>query len=74
MTLADFPELQALSAREKLELVDELWVAVAPDLDKLETSTEEKQILDDRWARFLKDPGSALTLEQFQARLQALRA
>jgi putative addiction module component (TIGR02574 family) len=74
MTLADFPEIQALSAREKLELVDQLWVAVAPELDKLETSSEEQQILDDRWERFLKDPNTALTLEQFQERLRALRA
>ena len=74
MKLADLPELQALSAKEKLELVDELWISVAPELDALEVSSEEKQMLDERWAAFLRDPASALTLEQFKKRLKALRA
>jgi len=42
MTLTDFPEVQALSAQEKLLLVDALWLSVAPDLDTLEVSEEEK--------------------------------
>ena len=73
MTLTDFPEVQALSAREKLQLVDELWVSVAPELEALEVSAEEKGMLDDRWARFLKDPASALTLQQFKEQLKTAR-
>ncbi len=73
MTLADFPEVQALSAQEKLLLVDELWLSVAPELNNLEVSEEEKGLLDERLAAFLKDPASALTLEQFKQRLKALR-
>lgn len=69
MTLTDFPEVRALSAREKLQLVDELWVSVAPELGALEVSAEEKKMLDRRWAAFLKDPASALTLGQFKERL-----
>ena len=73
MTLRDFPEVQALSSREKLELMDELWTSVAPDLDKLEISDEIKSTLDKRWAEFLRNPGSALTLEEFKERLKSLR-
>jgi len=73
MTLTDLPEVRALSAREKLQLVDELWVSVAPELDALEVSTEEKEMLDERWATFLKDPVSTLTLEQFKERLKTRR-
>lgn len=73
MTLTDLPQVRALSAREKLQLVDELWLSVAPELDALEVSGEEKTLLDERWAAFLKDPASALTLEQFKDRLKALR-
>jgi putative addiction module component (TIGR02574 family) len=73
MTLTDFPEVKALSAREKLQLVDELWVSVAPELEALEVSGEERRILDERWAAFLKDPASALTLEQFKKRLKTRR-
>ena len=73
MTLTDLPQVRALSAREKLQLVDELWLSVAPELDALEVSEEEKTMLDERWAAFLKDPDSALTLEQFKDRLRTLR-
>jgi len=73
MTLTDFPEVQALSARQKLQLVDELWVSLAPELDALEVSAEEKGMLDERWAAFLKDPASSLTLGQFKERLKARR-
>src|SRR5688572_12731482 len=68
--LADFPEVQALSTREKLELVDELWQDLARELDKLDVTAEEKKILDDRWADFIRNPSSALTLEQLQERVK----
>jgi putative addiction module component (TIGR02574 family) len=74
MTLADLPQVQALSAREKLQLVDELWLEVAHHLESLDATSEEKQMLDDRWNRFLTNPDSALNLEDFQKRLKALRA
>ena len=73
MKLADFPEVQALSAQEKLQLVDELWLSVAPQLDALAVSREEKKLLDARWAVFLKDPSSALTLAQFQEKMWKIR-
>jgi putative addiction module component (TIGR02574 family) len=73
MTLTDFPDVKALSAREKLQLVDEIWVSVAPELDALEVSAEEKGMLDERWTAFLKNPASALTLEQFKERLKKRR-
>ena len=44
-------------------------MSVAPELDTLEVSEEEKATLDERWAAFLKDPASALTVEQFKERL-----
>ena len=71
MTLTDLPEVRALSVREKLQLVDELWLFVALELDALEVSEEAKTMLDERWAAFLRDPASALTLEQFKQRLKA---
>jgi putative addiction module component (TIGR02574 family) len=73
MKLADFPEVRAMSAQEKLELVDELWLSVAPQLDSLAVSQQEKKLLDARWAAFLKDPSSALTLVQFQEKMRKHR-
>ncbi len=74
MTLSDLPQVQALSAREKLQLADELWTEVAHQADLLEATAEERQLLDERWERFLSNPSSALTLEEFQDRLHAFRA
>jgi putative addiction module component (TIGR02574 family) len=73
MKLADFPEVNALPVREKLRLLDELWLSITPELGSLEVSQEEKDLLDSRWTDFVNDPGSALTLEQFRERMKALR-
>ena len=73
MRLADLPDVRALSAREKLQLLDELWMDVARDLELLEVSEMEKELLDERWAAYLRDPGTALTLKQFEKRVKSLR-
>lgn len=72
MKLIGFPEVQNLPVREKLRLVDELWLSMAPELKSLEVSQEEKALLDKRWANFLDDPASALTLDEFQEKMKAL--
>ncbi|MSU61124.1 MAG: hypothetical protein EXS31_01805 [Pedosphaera sp.] len=74
MKLADLPEVRALSAREKLQLVDELWEEVARDSESLEVTEEEKNLLDERWAAFLRDPSRVLTLDEFKERIKTLRA
>ena len=74
MKLIDFPEVEKLPVREKLQLVDELWLSMVPELDSLEVSLEEREVLDKRWANFLANPSSALTLEEFQERLKTFRA
>ena len=74
MRLADFPDVQDLTVRQKLELVDELWLSMAPELDNLEVSEPEQELLDERWAAFLKDPESAITLDEFQKRMKAHRS
>ena len=74
MKLADFPDVQDLPVREKLQLVDELWLSMTPELDSLDVTQEEKELLDERWAAFLQDPSAALTLDEFQRRMKAIRA
>ncbi|HRQ89341.1 MAG TPA: addiction module protein [Bacteroidia bacterium] len=74
MKLAEFPQIQALSVREKLELVDEIWKSASPEADVLDVSAEERQLLDERWTEFLAAPETALTVEQFKDRLRLLRA
>ena len=74
MRLADLPDVQDLPVRQKLELVDELWLSMALELDNLEVSEPEQELLDERWAAFLKDPESAITLDEFQKRMKAHRS
>ena len=66
MKSAELPEVQNLPVREKLALVDELWLALTQELESLEVSDEEKTLLDERWEAFLKDPDSALSIDQFR--------
>jgi putative addiction module component (TIGR02574 family) len=74
MTLTDFPEVRDLTVREKLQLVDELWTSIGPELATLEVTEEEQKALDTRWAAYIKNPASALTLEQFKTKMKSLRA
>ncbi len=47
MKLADFPEAGALSAQEKLQLVDELWLSMAPQLSSAASPMNELIVLQD---------------------------
>jgi putative addiction module component (TIGR02574 family) len=73
MKLKELPQLMALSTAEKLQLIDDLWISIEPELDHLEVSEEEKKLLDSRWEKFLANPDSALTLDQVKERLAARR-
>jgi putative addiction module component (TIGR02574 family) len=70
MKLADFPAIKALSTDEKLLLIDELHIAVSTEEDAV--SEEVQKTLDDRWARYLKDPSSAMTLDELKAKMAKL--
>jgi putative addiction module component (TIGR02574 family) len=74
MKASILPQVQSLSVREKLELVDEIWQTVSPDFEELEVNQEEKELLDSRWAMFLRNPTTALSVDQFKKELNALRA
>jgi putative addiction module component (TIGR02574 family) len=73
MKLADFPNVQALSAAEKLQLVDEIWASVANELNNDHVTEEEKRLLDQRWMEYEKNPSSALTLDEFEKRVADAR-
>lgn len=74
MDASILPQVQSLSVREKLELVDEIWQTVSPDFEELEINQEEKELLDSRWAMFLQNPTTVLSVDQFKKELNALRA
>ncbi len=69
MNPAVLNEVMALPDAQKLELIDKLWESISPESDTGEISEEEKRLLDERWEKFLKNPDSALSIEQFEALL-----
>jgi putative addiction module component (TIGR02574 family) len=73
MNLADFPNVQALSAVEKLQLVDAIWASVGHDLSQAAVSELEKRLLDERWSAYEQNPGSALTLVELKDQVAAAR-
>ena len=72
MSLADFPDVQDLPVKQKLELVDELWLSMGAELDNLEVSELERKLLDERWTDFRRHPESAITLDEFKRRMKLL--
>jgi putative addiction module component (TIGR02574 family) len=69
MTLTDLPQVQRLSAAEKLQLLGELWDSIAAEPANVPVSAQEKILLEERWQEHLRDPKSALSLEEFKQRL-----
>jgi putative addiction module component (TIGR02574 family) len=67
-------QINSLSIGEKLELIDELWSSMADELDLRQVSEQETKLLDERWESFLKNPDSALTIEEFQKQMKAIRS
>ena len=74
MKLSDFPEVAALSARDKLLLVDELWSALGAQMEALEVTDKEKDLLDARLAAYDADPSSALSLDELLQKLGKKKA
>ena len=62
-------EIDRLTPTEKLLLVAEAWDSLSADVVSLPVTDAEKSVLDRRWADYLRNPGSALTQEEFDRRV-----
>jgi putative addiction module component (TIGR02574 family) len=67
------PDLQKLSAAEKLALAYELWEDASCDPDAIPVSEEVLHELDRRHAEYLRDPTQAVSWEAVKAKLLARR-
>jgi putative addiction module component (TIGR02574 family) len=70
-TQIDDAALTRLTAGEKLALIGRLWASL--DAESLPTSPAVAAELDRRWAEHQRNPGSALTLDELMARVEAKR-
>ena len=69
MKLRELPQVMALSTEEKLDLIEDLWESIYPEMEAGGVPDEEKKLLNARWENYLKKPDSALTMEQFETLL-----
>lgn len=70
MILDTLPELQRLSAAEKLLLVTELWDDLAAHPTEVPVSREVIEELDHRLEAYRRDPNQVTTWEAVQRRLR----
>jgi putative addiction module component (TIGR02574 family) len=61
-------ELMKLTPAERIDLVQDLWDSIAQD-ELPPLSDEEKEELDRRLDEHRRDPSTAITWEEFKARL-----
>jgi putative addiction module component (TIGR02574 family) len=69
MTLADFPKLKELPAREKLKLAEELWFDGVSD-DTLSVPSWHKELLSQRMAAYKKGELKTLSVSDLKRRLR----
>ena len=63
-------EILALSASERMSLVDVIWDSIAAAPEALELTQWRKDEIDRRLAEFEADPDSGATLEEIFARIR----
>ncbi len=69
MLVADIPEIEKLSAPEKILLVEDLWDNIALDESIVPIPHSHKQELNKRLRRYKSRPGDLLTFEELQGRI-----
>jgi putative addiction module component (TIGR02574 family) len=73
MRVDDIPEIARLTAPEKILLVEALWDSIASEESNVPMPASHREELDRRMAKYEKDPGRLLTLEDLKGRIEADR-
>ena len=69
MHVSDIPEIAQLSTPEKILLIEDLWDSIASDESSVPVPQSHMEELDRRSKSYKSDPGSLLSLEELQARI-----
>ena len=69
MTLADFPQLKELPARQKLKLAEELWFDGVSD-EALPVPGWHKEVLSQRMAAYKKGELKTISVVELKRRLR----
>lgn len=73
MRASDIPELTKLSTPEKILLVEDLWDSIASDESAVPIPQSHLEELNKRLKRYESTPGSLLSLDELQTRLERRR-
>lgn len=70
MRISDIPEITNLSLAEKILLVEDLWDSIVSDESDVPLPRSHAEALDERLKRYETAPGSLLSLEELQSRVE----
>lgn len=68
--MSDIQELTKLSTPEKILLVEDLWDSIASNESAVPVPQSHMEELDRRLKRYESDPGTLLSLEELQRRIE----
>ncbi len=66
-------DLKQLPLAQRVQLVEDLWDSIAAELESVPLSDSLKAEMDRRLEEYLKDPSSALSLEEVRKRMKERR-
>ena len=70
MRATDIPQIDRLSMPEKILLVEDLWDSIVLDESSMPVPKSHMEELDRRLATYESNPGTLLSLEELQARIE----
>lgn len=70
MYIHDIPEIANLSTSEKILLIEDIWDSIRADQSGVPVPRSHIDELEQRFTRYEKNPGSLLTLEELQTRIE----
>jgi putative addiction module component (TIGR02574 family) len=71
MILETLPQVQALSAEQRQQLFDELWMEILDESKNEARDAAIEKLLEHRYQKYLENPSSAMSLEELRARHEA---
>jgi putative addiction module component (TIGR02574 family) len=73
MYVSEIPEINRLSAAEKILLVEDLWDSIAADQSNVPVPDSHVKELDKRLASYASRPGSLLSIDELSSRIEKRR-
>jgi len=70
MRVSDIPEIEQLSAAEKILLLEDLWDSIAVDESSVPVPRSHMAELHRRMQSYEADPGTLLSLEELRGKIE----